>query len=98
MTKNKIELTPYIGVDFRGDIITFDQWNVRLNERTVGYLGHAPGSRIMPVVNLPDATWDEVVTKLEEIRKPPGKVLPPFPIYVPPKELLEHQDEEEVEE
>lgn len=96
--ENKVELTPYTGVNFRGDVIEFDQWNVRFNGRTVGYLCHKPGSRLMPIVNLPDATWDEVCRKCEDLRKPKGAVLRPFPIYVPPQALIEQQEEIEVDE
>lgn len=95
---NKVELTPYTGVNYRGDVIEFDQWNVVLNGRKVGLLSHKPNTRLMPTTNLPDELWEEVCIKCEELRKPQGEVLRPFPIYVPPQAVIEQQEEVEVDE
>lgn len=78
-----VKLQKHIGTKCDGDIVEFDQWIVELNGCRVGYLPKAVDSRLMPTVNLPELVWNNVVKRCEELRSPPGKVLPPFAIHFP---------------
>lgn len=77
--------------------VEHDQWQVFVSTETqlpqlVGYLPHAKGSRLMPVLNLPDQIWKEIVSQCEAIKG--DTVLPPIPIYIP-IEASEDDEEEE---
>lgn len=80
---NKVELKVYTGIDFRGIEIKHDQDFVIVNGNKAGLLCHKPGSRIMPLINLPEPTWEDIVKECTRLRK--HEVLPPFAFYVPPK-------------
>jgi hypothetical protein len=93
---SKVELKPFIGIRADGGETIWDQWHVVADGRRIGILPHAEGSRLMPLVNLSDTDWDFVIKECERLRK--GEVLRPIPIYEPPQELLEQEEEIEVEE
>lgn len=88
--ESTIELRPFVGFDHRGIEIEKDQWNVTVDGKVVGYLPHAEGSRLMPIVNLPDEYWKKIVAECERIRG--GTVEPPFAFYVPPQLMTDDED------
>lgn len=70
-----VELRPHIGqmatavgvVD-----VEHDQWIVlagveKDQVRQVGYLGKKPGSKIQPVVSLPDSVWSSIASELAKL-------------------------------
>jgi len=70
-----VELRPHIGqmstavgvVD-----VEHDQWIVLAGVedgkvRQVGYLGHKPGSKVQPIVSLPESVWSKITAGLLEL-------------------------------
>lgn len=74
--------------------VEHDQWQVfagasEAELKLVGYLPKAEGSRLMPVINLPDQLWEVILKECKAFKG--GDVLQPIPIYWP-EELKEEED------
>ena len=66
----KVELVPHVG-NSCGYEVKFDQWFVVVNDKKVGLLPFAEGSRIMPIeggMHLPSNIWKDIQEECESIR------------------------------
>jgi hypothetical protein len=73
----QIEFKPFIVMN-GGKEIELDQKYVIVDGKVVGYLPDQPDSRLLPIVNLPNEQWAEIIAECERFRG--GEVPPPFPI------------------
>jgi hypothetical protein len=83
----KVELKPFTGINFRGEVVEQPQKFVYVDGRCVGYLPDEPGSRILPTVELDFMLWQAIAGECAAIRK--SRVAPPQPIHGPPEEEQE---------
>lgn len=87
----KVELKPFTGVNFMGQVIEQPQKFVYVDGQCVGYLPDEPHSRILPTVDLAYDDWVKITEECERIRG--EKVSLPVRIIGPREELIE-QDED----
>ena len=94
MYDNKVELRRHMATDFdSGKTVELGQWRVFVDNKHVGFLVQEPGSRLMPIVNMPEPAWNFVVSECERLRN--GKVEPPIPFYEAPVEPDDEESDDE---